>query len=309
MIEKLSFSCMMRVAPGGETEPLALDTRGYVWIRGSPEGDRIAFSVATGRAMSVHVHDLVRGVTEQLNTGGFTNGPMEWSPDGASIAVSSDREGVRNVYRMAADGSGEPERLAPSDQSQVIASWSSEDVIAYLQGGDIWVLPPDGEPAPFFTSDETEGWATFSPDGRWLAYVSNQTGEFEVYVRPYPGPVPATRISSDGGESPTWSRDGGQIYFLGSQGGMMVVDVTPGDPFRVGPAESLIDPWPYSNTIPVRAHDVLADGSFIVTANADENVVGDEEPAEPISFRQRNRVSEFHVVLNFFEELKERVGN
>ena len=193
---------LLRVAPGGETEPLALDTREYVWVRGSPEGDRIAFSVATGGAMSVHVHDLVRGVTEQLNTGGFADGPMEWSPDGASIAVSSDREGVRNVYRMAADGSSDPVRVAPSDQSQMIASWSSEDVIAYLQGGDIWVLPPDGEPAPFFTSDETERWATFSPDGRWLAYVSGQTGESEVYVRPYPGPVPATRISSGGGRGP-----------------------------------------------------------------------------------------------------------
>ncbi len=90
---------------------------------------------------------------------------------------------------------------------------------------------------------------------------------------------------------------------------MVVVDVTPGDPFRVGPAESLIDPWPYGTTMPVRSHDVLADGSFIVTANADENVVGDEAPAGAISLRQRNRVSEFHVVLNFFEELKERVGN
>ena len=296
---------LMRVVPGGEAEPLALDARGYMGVRGSPEGDRLAFAAQTRRAYAIYVHNLVRGVTEQLNTGGFGNWPVEWSPDGTSIALSSDREeGVRNVYRMAADGSSDPVRVAPSDQSQILASWSSQDVIAYLQGDDIWVLPPDGEPAPFFTSDETERYATFSPDGRWLAYTSNQTGENEVYVRPYPGPVPATRISSDGGVSPTWSRDGGQIYFL-SQGGMMVVDVTPGDPFRVGPAESLIDPWPYGQTIPVRSYDVLADGSFIVTANVD----GDEDPAEPIGLRQRNRVSEFHVVLNFFEVLKERVGN
>jgi dipeptidyl aminopeptidase/acylaminoacyl peptidase len=299
---------LMRVLPGGQAELLALDVRGYLRVRGSPEGDRLAFTIQRGRASTVHVHDLVRGVTEQINTGGFSVRVPEWSPDGTSIAFSSDREeGVRNVYRMAVDSSGEPERLAPSDQSQSIASWSSQDVIAYLQGGDIWMLPADGEPAPFFTSDATEQYATFSPDGRWLAYVSDQTGESEVYVRPYPGPVPATRISSDGGRAPAWSRDGGQIYFLQPtvagrlRASMMVVDVTPGDPFRVGPAESLIDPWPYRATLPVRSYDVLADGSFIVAANADETVDGDP--------RQQTRVSEFHVVLNFFEVLKERMGN
>ena len=108
------------------------------------------------------------------------------------------------------------------------------------------MLPPDGEPAPFFTSDETEYWATFSQDGRWLAYTSDRTGRHEVYVRSYPGPGTATLISGDGGVSPAWSHDGRQLYFLQPREAaplvMMVADVVAGEEFRAGRAAPLIDP-------------------------------------------------------------------
>jgi Tol biopolymer transport system component len=71
-----------------------------------------------------------------------------------------------------------------------------------LEGNDIWILPPDGPPAPFFTSEANDWDATFSHDGRWIAYRSNRSGRAEVYVRPYPGPEPATLISTDGGTNP-----------------------------------------------------------------------------------------------------------
>jgi len=222
---------VMRVTVNGEAEPIPdMDPRRYLHLRVSPEGDRLAFVAGPGGAVSIYVLDLVRGVTQSLNTGGYSSFPAMWSPDGLSIAFSSDREdGVKNVYRMAVDGSGEPERLAPSEQSQRVSAWSSEGVIAYLQGGDIWMLPPDGEPAPFFTSDASERWASFSPDGRWLAYTSDQAGRDDVYVRPYPGPGSATLISGDGGVSPAWSHDGRQLYFLQLREAaplvMMVADV------------------------------------------------------------------------------------
>jgi hypothetical protein len=216
---------------------------------------------------------------------------------------------------MAADGSGEPERLSPSGQNQFMSSWSSTGVIAYLQAVepgnlDIWVLPPDGEPAPFFTSSANESHASFSPDGRWLTYVSNEAGSSEVYVRPYPGPGPATLITGSGGGSPAWSRDGRQIYFLEPRpagptpGGlrMMVVDVTPGASFGAGRARPLIDPWPYATFAPVRGYDVLADGTFVTSIAEDTLAGGDEET----SLRQRFSVKQFHMVLNFSEELRRR---
>ena len=306
-------SVLMRVPPGGDPEPFALEARGYGRVRGSPEGDRLAFAVNTGRRSSIFVHDLVRGTTDRLNTGDFSNSSLAWSPDGVSIAFSSDREGgVLQLYRMAVDGSGAPERMAASDQSQQVSSWSSEGVLAYLQAGDIWLLPPDEEPALFFTSDAREVWPSFSPDGRWLAYGSNQTGQLQIYVRPHPGPGPATLVSGDIGSaiSPSWSRDGRRIYFLDmAEAGakMMVAEVLAGDEFRVGRAEALVDPWPYNPSTPVRRYDVLADGSFVVSL--DEDNAGDEEFTASLWLRERMRyrVGELHVVLNFFEELRERV--
>jgi serine/threonine-protein kinase len=264
----------------------------------------------------VFVHDLVRGVTQRLNTGGFSNVWPEWSPDGRIIAFSSDRDGRRNVYRMPADGTGAPERLAPSTEAQSMSSWSAGGVIAYLQGGagqrDIWVLPPNGQPTPFLASEASEEYATFSPDGGWLAYVSNETGRPEVYVRPYPGPGAATLISGEGASSPAWSRDGRRIYFVQLRAGrdpvMMVVDVAPGNPFRAGRAAALIDPWPYQGTFPVRSHDLLTDGSFVATLSEGGEVGGGEEQAGLI-LRNRYRVGELQVVLNFFEELRARVPN
>ncbi len=202
---------------------------------------------------------------------------------GSTFAFTSDRDGLANVYRMPADGTGEPERLAPSTEAQSMSSWSSGGVIAYLQGPavqrDIWVLPPGGQPAPFLASDANEMYATFSPDGRWLAYSSDETGRAEVYVRPYPGPGAATLISGDGGRSPAWLRDGRRIYFVQPRAGrdpvMMVVDVAPGDPFRAGRAAALIDPWPCQRTGLARAFDVLADGSFAATLDEGVEVAGE----------------------------------
>ena len=211
----------------------------------------------------------------------------------------TDRDvGVRNLYRLAADGSGEPERLAPSDQAQYVSSWSSEGVIAFLEGGDIWLLPPDGGPVPFFSSEATELDATFSSDGRWLAYGSNRSGRAEVYVRPYPGPEPATLISTDRGENPAWSPDDRQLYYIQpSPPVLMAVDVTLGDDFQAGRPTALIDPWLGGMWTPVRFYDVLADGSLVIAVADDDGRTNLE----------RFGATELHVILNWAEELKARV--
>ncbi len=290
---------LMRVTLDGDAEPLGLDPREYGKIRVSPDGGRLALSVRNGRSASLHIHDLARRVTQPLSGGGFVEDSPEWSPDGRSIAFHSNRDGPQNLYRMAVDGSGGPERLAPSSGAQTLMSWSSTGVIAYLEGGDIWMLPPDGEPEVFFASGAAESFATFSPDGRWLAYVSNQTGTDEVYVRPYPGPDPATLISSNGGLAPVWSHDGRRLFFR-ARGAMMVAELSPEGGFRADPAVPLIDPWPYSQETPTRAFDMLEDGAFVASEWA--------EPLGEGGTRERYRVDELHVVLNLFEELRARSG-
>ncbi len=295
---------VVRITSAGDTVPLEMDGRDYLSLMVSPDGSRLAFMAFEGSGLRLGVHDLGRGVTQLLN--GLSDEHPIWSPDGQSLAVYSNDDG--HMYRRAADGSGEPERLAPSDRSQYPSSWSSQGVIAFLSEespesgeSDIWLLPPGEEPAPFFTSGSVEWGPTFSPDGRWLAYSSDESGRREVYVRPYPGPEPATQISGDGGLNAAWSPDGRQIYYVQDMEGprpwvLMSVDVTPGDELQAGRPVPLIDSWIFGMQ-GVRGYDVFPDGSF-ATYTADIR-----------PYLEQHGVTELHVVLNWFEELKERVGN
>jgi len=304
---------LMRVTLEGEAEPLnssSLTNFNLEYPRLSPEGDRLALADVQGQGFKIYVHDFARDTTQLLNTGGFTSQSPAWSPDGESIAFSSNRQDeIENIYSMPADGSGEqPQRLAPSDQHQDMMSWSSDGVISYLQGGDIWMLPPDGEPAPFFTSEVNERWATFSPDGKWLAYSATSTRGREVYIRPYPGPGPAVLVSGNGSRAPAWSRDGTQLYFLQSNASlqrdvMMVVDIADG---TSSPARPLMDPWPYEQTYPGRSYDVLADGRIIAVSN-NEGFGEDEEQSS--TYRELYRVDELQIVFNFIEVLRQRMAD
>lgn len=303
---------LVRVTVDGEAEPLnaiSLPTANALYMRLSPDGTRLAYVSPGTEGASVYVHDLVRNVSQRMNVGGYQNRGTLWSPDGESLIVSSDREdNLRNIYRMRVDGSDErPERLAPSDQLQVTQSVSADGVIAFLQNGDIWTLPPGGEPTLFFTSDAREAYATFSGDGRWLAYSSTTTDlsrDGDLYIRPYPGPGSAILIASGRAHSPAWSRDGAQLYFMETDrdtsiARMMVADIMDGVPSPVRP---LIDPWPYSTTTGSRNFDVLEDGSFITSIASTQ---GNNDTEAGIAGAEELAVSQLQVVFNFFELLGE----
>ena len=287
-----SKKSFVRVDGNGEPQTFGLPPRGYLHPRLSPDGTQLAYNVSRGQISDVWIYDIVREVPRRLTTEGNKNSNPVWSSDGKWIAFSSDRDGsVVNLYRMAVDGTGKPERLTVSDRAQQLGSWSSEGVIAFLEGGDIWVLPPDGEVRPFFESPFMEGWPAFSPDGKWLAYVSDQSGQNEVYVRPYPGTDPPTKITSGGFSSPVWSRDGHQLYYRKGRSKILAVDVTPGQPFKAGTPEVLFEKE-YTRTLPIRSYDVDEKGHFLMVTKA-------EERPQP--------VTQIHVVLNWFTELNEKV--
>jgi DNA-binding SARP family transcriptional activator/Tol biopolymer transport system component len=304
------LSAAVRITTDGDTIPLEMDSRPFIRFRVSPDGTRIAFQSGAGRDHRLGIHDLSRGVTQSLDTGPFTSLYPEWSPDGRSLifgATTRDNPLRLTAFRMHVDGSGAPERLTASDRNQIPASWSSQGVIAYLEGGDIWVLPPDGEPAPFFTSEVREEYPTFSPDGAWMAY--NSRGG--MYVRPYPGPGIATLIT-DKGYSPAWSADGRTLYYEefreqesepateGQSNGvhvLMSVDVVPGAEFQSSRPQLFFEPWPRGMAVS-RGYDVLPDSSFVTA------ILVDTRPA-----LERVGITELTVVLNWAEYLKERVGN
>src|SRR5262249_54226327 len=138
-----------------------------------------------------------------------------WSPDSKSLVFATLISGVENLARIPADSSGSLERLTTSEHNQVPVSWSSAgNVLAFLESqqaiDQIWILPMDGDrkPKPFLQTPFSLSYPEFSPDGHWLAYVSAESGGNEVYVQAYPGPGEKIRISTEGGRSPVWGRNG-----------------------------------------------------------------------------------------------------
>jgi serine/threonine-protein kinase len=302
-----SRNAIVRVTLDGRADTLVREPHGYMSVSASPAGNVLASYANTGTDRSIFLHDIERDITQRMNTGGYRNLWPIWSPDGRYIAFTSDREnGVDNAYRLRVDGIGDPERLAASDRSQTVSSWSSSGDVAYLEGGGI--LPASGSPAPFFTSAASERYATFSPNTRWLAYVSNESGRDEVWVRPYPGPGAPLRVSANGGHSPLWSPDSRTLYFIEGQfppvddttAAFMAVQIIPGSELRSARAVPLLDGWSHFVTILVRSHDILPDGSLI--AIAPEYQSAEEE-------RRVVGIGEVHIVLNFIEELEQRLTN
>jgi serine/threonine-protein kinase len=158
-------------------------------------------------------------------------------------------------------------------------------------GMDLWVRPLDGAPTLFLSTPFTETAPAFSPDGRWIAYVSDESGQYEVYVRPYPGPGGTWQVSAQGGEEHIWSRDGKELFYRNGNVWMRV-DVRLDGRFQAGTPEVVFE-GPYVN-VGGRSYDITPDGQrFIVL-----------EPVEPATAP----VTHLTVVLNWFEEVKRKTG-
>ena len=292
---------LLWVGRNGDAEPVPLPAANYLNPRFSPDGTRLAYGVGVTPVGQIWVYDIALEVPVPLTSQG-NNAWSVWSPDGTRIAFASDMAtgGPRNLFWMAADGCGEPERLTESDQAQSPSSWSQAGVLAFLEGEDIWTLSMDGESAPerFLETPFNEQHATFSPDGNWLAYTSNETGGDEVYVRPFPAAEPAYRVSIDGGASPLWARDGRELFYQTPREErnrrIMVVDVITGSTFTRSQPRLLLE-GSYRGTTPVRSYDISPDGQQIVMITG----TGQQPELQP--------VTSIDIILNWFEELKERV--
>ena len=203
-----------------------------------------------------------------------------WSPDGSRIVFTSSRNGSWDLYQKAASGTAQEELLLKSNDGKFPTDWSRDGrFIAYNRAGpegetDVWVLPlfGDRKPIPFVQSEFQELFGYFSPNGRWLAYVSDQSGRAEVYVRPFPVSAGISPVSTGGGRQPRWRRDGKELFYLSPHGKLMVVEVNAGDRFRAGVPKALFQmrlpmdfDWSSGN------YAVTADGQrFLVTTPAGE---------------------------------------
>ncbi len=284
----------------GNVEPLGAPARAYSTNspRLSRDGQRMLI-LAEGDAWSF---DIVRQTLTRLTFEGA--GMAIWTPDGEYVTYRNTGASPQSVYRRRADGTGTEERLTtglrdgPSSWSpdgQFLAYYQTVDDVEGETGRDIWIKPMDGdqEPWPFLQTPFNEAALMFSPDGQWVAYVSDETGNNEVYVLPFPGPGGKRQISTEGGGDPQWARDGQELFYLnGNQ--MMVVDIETEPAFRAGTPTLLFESNFIADVGRIARYDVTADGEFVTVMN----VLNNDGQAEP---------PQIDIVLNWVEELKERV--
>ena len=211
----------------------------------SPGGDRLAFNLADPRSgkTDIWVRDLKRGVSSRFTFGaGDAFAPL-WSPDGRLIVFRQ----AQDLFEKAADGQGEEKLLFKSDELKVACDWTRDGrYIAFQSRGkettwDIWVLPMFGDrkPIAFLKTQFAELLPVFSPDGRFLAYQSNESGRYEVYVQSFPGPGGKWQISTSGGVEPRWRADGKELYYRAPDQMLMAVEVQAGSSFAAGVPQPL----------------------------------------------------------------------
>ncbi len=232
-------SRLVMVDAHGVSRPLLDEQRVFGHPRFSPDGHRIAFDII-GQSTNIWTYELATKTLTPLTSGGNNDRP-EWSPDGQRILFRSDRgKGSSSFWWQPYDGSGAAEPLfettdgphegvlTPDGRTLV---YRSAPVSGGMGRRDIYSVSLDGDrkPQPILTSEFDESVPRLSPDGRWLAYTSDESGALEVYVRPFPGPGGRWKVSSDGGTEPIWARSGDRIFFRnGQQLVAATVRVSPG---------------------------------------------------------------------------------
>jgi serine/threonine-protein kinase len=217
----------------------------------APDGRRLALDISDGKQSNVWIDDWAHDALSRLTVGPADDRNPVWTPDGRRIAFASTRgdQSTENLYWQRADGTGEVQRLTESQNNQFPESWYPDGklllfseknpqtdwdlMILSIAGGDVSGWTP-GKPTPLLNGPFAEEGGVFSPDGRWLAYLSNESGQAEVYVRPFPSPGGKWQISAGGGENPHWSRARHELFYSTPDLRIMVAPYSvEGDGFRV----------------------------------------------------------------------------
>jgi eukaryotic-like serine/threonine-protein kinase len=296
-------STLVWVDRKGAEQPLPAPAHSYRSPRVSPDGKRVAV-VLDESGGYVWIYDLARQSLTRLTFEANGGNSLAWMRDGKKLAFGGGAP--LNLFWQAADGSGKAEPLSTGEMNQRLpTSWSPDgQALAYMDldpatNYDIWVLrlsdpsagSGQGRKAQLFLRTAAyESAPQFSPDGRWLAYVSDESGRFEIYVQPYPGPGGKYQISVDGGTEPVWNPSGRELFYR-SGGKMMAVDIAMQPSFSAGRPRMLFE-RPYlsiQTTIP--SYDVSPDGQRFLML----------KPTE-----QTQATTQINIVQNWFEELKQR---
>jgi serine/threonine protein kinase/Tol biopolymer transport system component len=250
---------------------------GYVGVDLSPDGKRVAVHRHESTGGDSWIFDLAQDRLQRLTFDATQeNGSPIWSPDGTRVAFSSNRNGKVGLYVKLADGAATEELIVESNDQKVPMSWSPDGkLLVYDQNtgaGDIWAVAVSGDkkPFPIVQSPATETSPQVSPDGKWMAYQSNETRQRpEVYVKPFPSGPGKWQVSVDGGQFPRWRHDGKELYFYFNNT-MFAADIrVAGSSFEAGAPRSLFglpSPNAATNHPPYHRYAVSADGQrFLIS--------------------------------------------
>ena len=286
---------------------------GLAWFpRYSPDGTRVAFGLSQvtdqNEPSDLWVVDVVRGARTRVTFAENTRFYPVWSRDGTRLAFANGTGLTNRLQSARADGSGGLEALTGVEGRRFPTSWSPDGRTLALQAGvaqapnfeDLWMLHADGDKwtaKPFVGTPFNERAATFSPDGRWVAYVSDKSGIDDIYARPFPGPGAEVTISVGGGVEPVWGRSGSELFYR-REGKLMSVRIEERGGSLVVSSPTLVFDDPYrldmSSAHAVANYDIAPDGKRFVMV---------DEPKETAA----TQITRIEVILNWLDELKRRV--
>ena len=271
----------------------------------SPDGGRVVVSgLEEGTNLDIWVHEVDHALKTRLTFDPGADSFPKWSPSGKEVVFSSNRAGNVDIFSRAADGSTEPVSLVSTPRPEFPSAWSPNmKYFLYVAvdpetAMDIWYLErkelEDGfESRPFLQTSFTETQSRLSPDGRFVAYLSDESGRGEVYVRPFPQGGGKWQVSANGGDHHRWSKDGRELFYVEGET-LMAVVVSTTEGFSAGSAKPLFE-HPGLAEGNSSTFDVSADGQRFVVVEDLESEEG--EAAKPLSI---------HIVENWFEEFKDR---
>ena len=287
----------------GHTQPLRTVAAPYNFaIRFSPDGKRLALASAASGSLDVWTYESERNTMTRLTFAPSVEAWPVWSPDGRHIAFFGAEGTASGIYWMRSDGTGEAERLTKSDNSQAPLSISPDGKhLAFYErnpqtGYDLWTLrledpasdhPKPGRIEPFLKTPYNESAPMIAPDGRWLAYQSDESGANEIYVRSFPGTGGKWQVSTGGGDSPVWSRMAPELFYRAREGMMVANYSAAADTFTAGKPRL----WARKANLS-QWFDLAPDGKrFAIVQEAPSDMRGSPQVT---------------LVLNFFDELNRR---
>lgn len=290
----------------GRTESLGNEPGDYVFPHLSPDGSRLVVRVTERGSSDIWIYDLERGSKTRLTNGVALSSWPVWSHDGRYVIFQS----AGGMFWTRADGAGGPRPLTESKTLQFPTSFSPDGALLVFSeltsGGEstIRTLPVEsrsgelhaGEPASFVETSNANAYATFSPDGRWMAYTDTESGRYEVYVRAFPDNGSKVQISNAGGMMPLWSRSARELFYRTEDQRIMVANYAVKEETFVAEKPRVWLGERLANTGLAANFDLAPDGMRFV-------VLMPEESPEP-----RERQGHVKIVVNFFDEIRRRVA-